>query len=550
MTKLSRHPVSHVALAFALTGALAACGRSGAKPNATAPLAALPLTDAPAPLTPAPATSALPRTGPGRVARLRDPREAYAYIDRAYAQGSAYGDAPPDYTFDYDGVRPWVWRADDDARRYAEPLPGGGYRYFYYEPGAAAPYFVQDGAYGYGYSGGGLSVVYGPGGRVMPPAYVDARTAEAGALLARAESIYAASRRADRLAVARANWDARRSEIAAQRADWSRQQAQDDAWRAYHDAHQADYQAHWNVERERREAEAASFAQTQDHPVEARRDPQAAQRAAAETAATAAAVHRQDQALQRQQADQARLQAEQGHLQAQQAQLQRQEAGRLGGSYPQQGSGPPPFAASGAGLAQHPGGARTAPREGSAARQAQVQARPTAQADRPPQQAQAQALRAAEAQRAQQLKVQEAQARRARQAADAQHAQALQAASAQRAQALQQHTQARQAAEAQHAQAAQARQTEQAQARQVAEAQHAQAAQTRQAEQVQRAQQAQGAREAQSRQADQAQHAREHAERAQAHVQAAAHAPPAAAAPRPGGGVRPGEGRDRHDESR
>ena len=34
---------------------------------------------------------------PARVGRLADPRQGYAFADRAYAMGRAFGEAPPDY---------------------------------------------------------------------------------------------------------------------------------------------------------------------------------------------------------------------------------------------------------------------------------------------------------------------------------------------------------------------------------------------------------------------------------------------------------------------
>src|SRR5262249_9075426 len=74
----------------------------------------------------------------------------------------------PDYAFDDDGVRPWVWRSDDGYQRVAEPVPGGE-RYYYYQPGADEPFYVQDPDYGYGYAGGALVVLYDRAGRAIRP---------------------------------------------------------------------------------------------------------------------------------------------------------------------------------------------------------------------------------------------------------------------------------------------------------------------------------------------------------------------------------------------
>src|SRR3546814_3268294 len=47
-----------------------------------------------------------------------------------------------------------------------EPIDDG-YRTYYYQPGAAEPYFIRDPYYGYGYSGGTIAVIYGPDGRAL-----------------------------------------------------------------------------------------------------------------------------------------------------------------------------------------------------------------------------------------------------------------------------------------------------------------------------------------------------------------------------------------------
>jgi hypothetical protein len=106
---------------------------------------------APTPIAPAPAASALPPAPPVQVGRLSDPQDTYAYADEADSENNAFGDAPPDYTVDYGGTQPWIWRGDDQSERVAEPLPSGGYRYYYYQPGAQYPYLVRDPEYSYGY---------------------------------------------------------------------------------------------------------------------------------------------------------------------------------------------------------------------------------------------------------------------------------------------------------------------------------------------------------------------------------------------------------------
>jgi hypothetical protein len=283
---------SRVALfAAAASLALAACNQNGAPAAsnqlasnalAPAPLAALPLasdTTAPA-IAPAPPAEALPAAAPARVARLADQGQAYAFADRAASMNAGFGDAPPDYTYDYGGgQRPWVWRADDQSARIAEPLPGGAYRYYYYEPGQSAPYLVRDSGYSYGYDNGALVVVYGPDGRLLPPGELERRADVAGRILARAAAMRRAAESDRREAVAAANWTARRDQLSQEREQWARaQQAQAD-WRAYHEANRARDDADWAAARYRRESEAAQFARQVHDAGAEQRDLEAARRA-------------------------------------------------------------------------------------------------------------------------------------------------------------------------------------------------------------------------------------------------------------------------------
>jgi hypothetical protein len=261
--------------------------QQAASSSAPAPLAALPLaTSGAPPIAPAPAAAALPPAAPANVGRLADPGDRYAFADQAYAMTSAFGDAPPDYTFDYgEGERPWVWRGDDQSMRVAEPLPGGGYRYYYYEPGQQTPYLVRDRDYSYGYRDGALVVVYDSRGRALSQDDAVRQAELAGRFLARAQALYAASQRNQREAVAEANWAARRSQIDAQRAQWAADQADDQDWRAYHAAHEQQEDQQWDAEQYRREAQAARFAEAINDAQLAAQDWQAAQRAQAHAAA-------------------------------------------------------------------------------------------------------------------------------------------------------------------------------------------------------------------------------------------------------------------------
>ena len=165
---------SAVALVL-LTGGLglAACNRQGAPAQGESASAdALPLTTAETPPpAAAPSADALPAAAPAPVVRVANPDQDYAYLDQAYYQGDAFEDAPPDYAFDYDGSTPWAWQGDDGLE-FVEPVDDG-YRYYYYQPGAAYPYLIRDGGYAYGFDGPQLVVVYDGQGRVMPRGYVD-----------------------------------------------------------------------------------------------------------------------------------------------------------------------------------------------------------------------------------------------------------------------------------------------------------------------------------------------------------------------------------------
>ena len=250
----------------ALLGAasLAACNKPAANSdNATVAQAgagpALPLTTGEAtPSAAAPPVDALPAAGPAPVVRVQNPADDYAYLDQAYDQSDAVEDAPPDYSFDYDGVNPWVWQASDDSLEFAEPV-GSGYRYYYYQPGAAYPYLVRDNGYAYGFDNGQLVIVYDSAGRVLPREQIDQRAADAGRYLARAQALYSASRSAGRRSVVAANWAAAQPQIAAQRSQLAAARSSQSAWRAYDAAHGAQQASHWQADRSQRQASAQRF---------------------------------------------------------------------------------------------------------------------------------------------------------------------------------------------------------------------------------------------------------------------------------------------------
>ena len=324
----SRHPRLWLSASLAVL-ALAACNKAdqqAALGQVAAPQAALPLTTAAEPAgAAAPSLQALPSASPARVVRLVDPRERYAYVDRAYQMSDAFADAPPDYAFDYGGVRPWVWESDAGAYRMVEPL-SRGQRYYYYQPGEDLPFLIRDPDYTYGFDRGQLVVVYDRQGRVLPPDLIDERADFAGRYLARSEALFREARRARREAVAQANWIERRRELAAERRDWEEQQAREEDWRAFHAQHEDEEHDRWAQERLRREAEAARLAQAMNDRASADRNWQQArseqawlqQRRGAGPSSSGPTAARQAQSGgSPSSTDQAQFRSQQGHSQSQ-----------------------------------------------------------------------------------------------------------------------------------------------------------------------------------------------------------------------------------------
>jgi len=250
-----RHQTRTMLLTLLAGAGLAACQPSTtSSSSAAAPPAALPLaTNSAAALTDAPAASALPAAAAAPIAPSSDPSQDYAYADRAWAMSDAFGDSPPDYAVDDGGVTPWIWTASDNSTRVAEAVPGGE-RYYYYEPGATQPFYVQDTDYGYSFNNGALVGVYDHSGHAVP---AGANAALAGRFLSRGETLRQAATSAPHQPVAANNWQAQRGYIAAQRTTWAQDAQSNPAWTAYHTQNQAAEQAHWAPEAASRETWAA-----------------------------------------------------------------------------------------------------------------------------------------------------------------------------------------------------------------------------------------------------------------------------------------------------
>jgi hypothetical protein len=242
-----------------MSAGLAGCDQKKDAAASASNALALPLTTGPAAaIVPAPSVDLLPAASPVRIAQVASQSDDYAYVDRAYEMSSAIGQAPPDYGFDYEGVHPWVWRSSSGDVRLVEPVDGG-YRYYYYQPGATEPYLVRDPQYSYGFSDGQLVSVYDNEGRLLSPGDIDQRVDDAGRYLARATALYEASVQSERRSVNAANWAEQRAELAAARTRWEAEQSQQQAWRACHAQHEAEEQAYWQGERDQRDQSARSF---------------------------------------------------------------------------------------------------------------------------------------------------------------------------------------------------------------------------------------------------------------------------------------------------
>ncbi len=251
-----------------LTTALGACNNKGgpgndpsdaASSDLGAATAALPMsTTTPAAINSAPPVTALPASAAMRVRQLPDPREAYGYLDRAYYQESAVEDGPPDYTFDDNGVRPWTWTTDNGSRVISEPV-AGGYRTYYYQPGADAPYLVRDPAYSYAYDNGALVGVFTLAG-VSIALGSGAEQADYGArYFDRGSALYRDCAMRPHLPVNAYAWNDRRGDLAAQRMAWHQQAANNPQWSAWDNAHRDEEQRRWGDDRAQHEAAARQF---------------------------------------------------------------------------------------------------------------------------------------------------------------------------------------------------------------------------------------------------------------------------------------------------
>lgn len=258
---------SRLALAACLLApGLGGCDRAASaanpadQPAVAPPVAALPLTPAVAtqPMAYAPVASALPQTtGHIRVV-LRHDATRYGYIDRANAMSRAFGDTPPDYTVDYQGSRPWVWRSDDGGYRVVEQLPAGQRSYFYAR-GEDSPFYITDPDGGYSFDNGALVGIYAVDGRPLDDSYAQQRSGYAERYYARARAIRQVAQSSQRQAAYASDWQAHRDRLAQQQQQWSEARARDAEWQSWHDQHRQDEARSWQDEQNRRTAYAVAI---------------------------------------------------------------------------------------------------------------------------------------------------------------------------------------------------------------------------------------------------------------------------------------------------
>ena len=161
------------------------------------------------------------------------PARAYPYAERAYALDRTFYDVPPDYGFYYGDEEPWVWQTADDSLMFAEPYDAG-YRYYYYEPGDAYPYFVRDADYGYALGpDGALIALFTAAGALLAADQYDQYYPEARQYWTRGYDMYQDYGRAPRRPVDMGAWSQRAPVIARSQQAWINAPAAQPRWREW-----------------------------------------------------------------------------------------------------------------------------------------------------------------------------------------------------------------------------------------------------------------------------------------------------------------------------
>jgi hypothetical protein len=261
-------PITLTALLLA-TGAVAACKvdnrpllARGQPAPAYAPADAATYAYGPGPLE-------LPYAEPARVTPAATMYDGYALAERAYAYDRAAYRSPPDYGFQYGDVQPWAWQTAGDDLMFAEPVDDG-YRFYYYEPGEAQPYFVRDPDYGYGYGDNGvLTALFSAAGALLPNDQLYRQADVAGRYLYRGQDLRRTYYAEPRYAVAEPLWSQRAPILAAAQAPWIAAADRVEPWRQYRVSTGERQLRSFEPERLRREKDIAKFerkmAKADDH---------------------------------------------------------------------------------------------------------------------------------------------------------------------------------------------------------------------------------------------------------------------------------------------
>jgi hypothetical protein len=221
--------------------------------------ATLPLTTSgPTTLVAAPPPMALPVGRQLPLRRLANRRQGYGWLDRANYQEEAFANAPPDYSFDQDGVRPWTWASRDGARVITEPV-AGGYRTYYYDQGAQEPYLVRDPRNAYAYENGALIGVFAPDGTMFDPQQGTEQAIDAARYHERARALWRNAQGGQRMPVNAHVWGDRRADLSAQRMTWQSHQTDNPDWSSWHNDHGAQERGRWDDVRAQHQQAAQQF---------------------------------------------------------------------------------------------------------------------------------------------------------------------------------------------------------------------------------------------------------------------------------------------------
>jgi hypothetical protein len=174
---------------------------------------------------------------PGYAPVVLQPAQAYGYPERAARVSRIAYARPPSYGFNYGDEQPWAWDVADEGLMFAEPYDAG-WRYYYYEPGEASPYYVQDADYGYAYGDdGALIALFSLAGALIAADRYDDYAPRAGYYRTRGYDLGRSYRAAPRYPVEDTVWRRRAPAVFAVQDRWFKAYEGRPAWReaARHD---------------------------------------------------------------------------------------------------------------------------------------------------------------------------------------------------------------------------------------------------------------------------------------------------------------------------